>query len=149
MRVIMSSAYLMTNVLAPSFSWMSRVRRIRGSNVRCAFVHGSPGVLPACSASSLGRVPEQILQGRWVRAHMVQRAGHQHQVISISHGSHYTHWSWSCLEIFPSWALACLSLTAPVHSSRPLPFFLGVSNPFRYKFSPYSIAKIIKEAPLL
>jgi vacuolar-type H+-ATPase subunit I/STV1 len=35
--------------------------------IRCAYVHGHDGVLTSHSETSLGGVPEQILQGKWLQ----------------------------------------------------------------------------------
>lgn len=46
------------------------------SHLRRAHVHGSLGVLLAHDPSALGRVPEQVLQGRWLQVCSIQLRSH-------------------------------------------------------------------------
>ena len=48
---------------------------VRSCDFRCAHVHGRHGVFPSHSASALGRVPEQVLQRRWLLVCALQFLG--------------------------------------------------------------------------
>ena len=46
------------------------------SLIRCPDAYGLAGVLLAHNPSSLGRIPEQILQGRWIQIQSLLLPGH-------------------------------------------------------------------------
>lgn len=60
--VVVSNYFLVSPLSHIAVLGLLRVLR---SFVRSAHVHGPVGGLPAHAPSPLGRVPEQILQGRW------------------------------------------------------------------------------------
>mmetsp|Transcript_25711 Transcript_25711/g.71833 ORF Transcript_25711/g.71833 Transcript_25711/m.71833 type:complete len:204 (+) Transcript_25711:649-1260(+) len=57
---------------------LHRIRSLRRSHLRCAADDGRPRMLPPRLASALGRIPKQVLQGRWCPLRPVQlQASHQ------------------------------------------------------------------------
>ena len=62
-----------------SSAHLLRVRGLRSSYIRCAAMHGRSRVLPARTASALGGVPEQILQGGRVQVPALRVQSHSRE----------------------------------------------------------------------